>query len=419
MRLLPLALRSLRNRRLAAALTVLTIALSVCLLLGVERIRTQARDGFASTVSGTDLIVGARSGPVNLLLYSVFHVGDATNNVSWRSYRDIAAQPEVAWSVPISLGDSHRGFRVMGTTADFFRHYRHGARHPLAFADGAPMADLYDAVIGAEVARKLGYRLGQRIVVAHGTGRVAIAEHDDQPFRVAGILRATGTPVDATVIVGLDAIEAIHVDWQSGVHLRGTGDSAERARHMDLTPNTITAFLLGLKSRVATFGLQRRIDEYEDEPLLAILPGVALQQLWQLVGPAENALRLVGALVVLVGLAGMTTALLTTLNERRREMAILRAVGARPRQVAGLLLLEAGLLTAAGALGGLALLYGGLALGKGWLLDRFGLAVAPSWPTAGECLLLAAVLLAGLLAGLVPALLAYRNTLADGLGVRT
>jgi putative ABC transport system permease protein len=417
MRVLPLALKSLRNRLGTALLTALTIALSVALVLGVQRIRSEARESFASTVSGTDLIVGARSSPVGLLLYAVFHLGDATNNVSWQSYQDIAASPDVAWSVPISLGDSHRGFRVMGTTADFFAHYHYGARHPLEFSAGKPFDDVYDAVLGAEVARKLGYALGSEIVLTHGTGRIG-SEHKDKPFRVVGILAHTGTPVDATVAVGLAGIEAIHVDWQSGVQIPGHTVSADDARRMDLTPKTITAFLLGLKSRIATFGVQRAIDDYDAEPLTAILPGVALQQLWGLVGVAENALLLISALVVLVGLAGMVTALMTTLGERRREMAILRALGAHPRLVFGLLVLEAGLLTTAGICGGLLLMYTALAFAQGFVTDAFGLALPLSPPSMLEAALLAAVLVAGLLAGAIPALLAYRRALSDGLSLR-
>ena len=418
MRSLPLALKSLRNRLATAALTAFTIGLSVALVLCVERVRTEARQSFASTVSGTDLIVGARSGPVNLLLYSIFHVGDATNNVSWQSYREIAAWPDVAWSVPISLGDSHRGFRVMGTTKDFFERYRYGARHPLAFAQGRAFDDLYDAVVGAEVARRLGYAPGQSIVLSHGTGRIAIAEHADKPFRIVGVLARTGTPVDASVLVSLEAIEAIHIDWQSGTRIPGASVGAEEARHQDLTPKTITAFLLGLKSRIATFAVQRDINDYDAEPLLAILPGVTLQQLWSLVGVAENALLAVSALVVLVGLAGMVTALMTTLGERRREMAILRALGARPRLVFGLLVLEATILTFAGILIGIALAYLAVALGQRIALDRLGLALSIAWPSAAEWAFLGAVLVAGFVAGSLPALLAYRRSLADGLTVR-
>lgn len=418
MRLLALALKSMRQRRFAVTLTVLTIALSVLLLLGVDRLRRQAHGSFASTVSGTDLIVGARSGPVNLLLYAVFHVGDATSNVSWQSYREIAALPEVAWTVPISLGDSHRGFRVMGTTEDFFDHYRYGAGNRLAFAGGTPFSDLYDAVIGAQVARRLHYRLGQSIVIAHGFGGMRQMLHADKPFRVVGILAPSGTPVDGTVMVSLAGIEAIHVDWRSGMRLPGMQVSAAQARTMDLTPTSITAFMVGLKSRLATFAVQRAVNDYTAEPLLAILPGVALDQLWNLVGTAENTLRAVSAMVVLVGLCGMLTALLTMLDERRREMAILRAVGAPARTVFLLLLTESGLLAAAGIALGVVLLYATLAVVRGLVQERLGIVLTLAPPAPGEWLLMGAVLAMALLAGCLPAGIAYRRSLADGLRMR-
>ena len=227
MPILVLAWKSLWNRRFTAALTLASIALSVALLIGVERVRTETRASFANTISGTDLIVGARSGGVQLLLYAVFRIGNPTNNLSWRSLQDIAALPKVAWVVPLSLGDSHRGYRVLGTTAGFFEHYRFARDRGLTFTQGGPFADLYDAVLGAEVAERLGYRIGDPIVVAHGAGDVSFARHDDKPFRVAGILARTGTPVDRTVHVSLEAIEAIHADWQGGAPVPGAKVSAD------------------------------------------------------------------------------------------------------------------------------------------------------------------------------------------------
>ncbi|ESQ15602.1 MAG TPA: ABC transporter permease [Chromatiaceae bacterium] len=418
MAIVALAWKSLSNRRFTALLTVMSIALSVTLLVGVERLRTEARASFANTLSGTDLIVGARSGPVQLLLYALFRIGDATNNISWQSYQEIAAHPKVAWSVPISLGDSHRGFRVLGTTPGYFEHYRFGGNRELNIVKGHLFQDLYDAVLGAEVADKLGYKLGDSIIVAHGAGEVSFAKHDDKPFRVVGILARTGTPVDQTLHVSLPAIEAIHIDWQSGAPMPGRSISADRARAMDLTPKAITAALIGLKSKVATFQVQRFINDYPREPLLAILPGVALGQLWNLIGIAENALLIVSAFVVVIGLFGMLTALLTSLNERRREMAILRSVGARPGHVFTLIMGEAGFLTLLGVLSGLALLYVLLIAGQPMIADRFGIFIAISGPTAYEWILLGAVVVAGFLVGSIPGYRAYRLSLADGLSVR-
>ncbi|ASE51643.1 ABC transporter permease [Stenotrophomonas maltophilia] len=413
--MLELAWASLRSRALSVGLTVLVITLSVVLLLGVERVRTQAHEGFASTVSGTDLIVGARSGPVNLLLYSVFHIGDPTNNVSWQSYQELSALPQVKWAVPLSLGDSWRGYRVVGTSAGYFEHYRYGAGHALAFASGRPFDDLYDVVIGAEVAQAQKVGLGDQIVLAHGTGAVTLATHADKPFRVTGILQRTGTSVDSSLLVSLPAIEAIHVDWRSGVQLRSQRVSAEQARHLDLTPTSITAFMLGLNSRIATFSVQRRINEYPDEAMLAILPGVTLQQLWQSLGTAERALQLISAMVVALGMVSLVALLVSTLQERRREMAILRATGARPGYIAGLLVVEAVATSAVACVLALSLLVVASIAGRGWVLATFGLSITHVWPDGRELAWVAGVLAISAVAGLVPASLAYRRTLADGL----
>ncbi len=418
MAILSLAWKSLLNRRFTALLTVVAIALSVALLVGVERLRTEARESFANTLSGTDLIVGARSGPVQLLLYAVFRIGDATNNISWKSYQDIADLPKVAWAVPISLGDSHRGFRVLGTTPAYFEHYRYARDRELEITDGQRFSDLYDAVLGAEVAEKLGYRIGGSIIVAHGASDVSFARHDDKPFQVVGILARTGTPVDRTVHVSLEAIEAIHVDWQSGAPIPGMSISAEQARALDLTPKAITAALVGLKSKIATFQVQRFVNDYPEEPLSAILPGVALSQLWNLIGIAENALLIVSAFVVVVGLFGMLTALLTSLNERRREMAILRSVGARPGHVFALIMGEAGVLTLLGVLCGLSLLYLLLLAGQPIIESRFGIFIAIGGLSPYEWILLGTVVAAGFLVGSIPSYRAYRLSLADGLSVR-
>ncbi len=415
--ILRLAAGSLMARALTVCMTVLAIALSVALYLGVEKVRTGARSSFADTISGTDLIVGARSGSVQLLLYSVFRIGNATNNVTWESYQDIAARPEVDWIVPISLGDSHRQFRVMGTSAAFFEHYKYRQGRDLAFSDGVVLDDLFDAVIGADVARTLGYSVGDPIVVAHGLA--SFTEHKDQPFRVSGILEKTGTPVDRTVIVSMEAIEAIHVDWQSGARIPGQTTPVDAIRQMDLTPGAITAALVGVKSPLQTFALQRSINEYSEEPLLAILPGVALQELWGIVGIAETALLAVSAMVVVTALIGMMATIFSSLNERRREMAIFRAMGASPITILGLLVLEAVLTAAVGAMLGLGLLYTGLFVAQPIIDSTFGLFLPIDPPGLREGLVLLAVIAAGAIVSLVPALRAYRLSLADGMMVRT
>ncbi len=366
-----LAIKSLLNRKFTVILTIMAIALSVTLMLGVERIRNETRAGFTSTISGTDLIVGARSGSVSLLLYSVFHIGNPNNNVSWESYQHISGLPQVVWSIPISLGDSHRGFPVIATNQDYFEHYRYTKNRTLEFAQGHQFDAPYDVVLGAEVARKLGYQLGDTIVLAHGAGDVSFIEHDDKPFQVTAVLEKTGTPVDQSLHITLQAMNAIHENLVADNHEHDPFHANNIAGRLGNGP--LTAFLIGFHSPAEALFLQRQVNEYSQEPLTAIMPGVALQELWGLVGTAEKALQVVSVFVVIVGLFGMLTTLLTSLNERRREMAILRSVGARPYHVFSLIVGEAGLVTLTGVLTGMVVLYCLLVAVQPVLATRFGL----------------------------------------------
>ena len=530
-----LAWKSLLNRRLTAGLTVASVAMSVALLVAVDRIRAETKASFVNTISGVDLVVGARGGPLNLLLYAIFRVGDATSNISWESYQMIAARPEVAWSVPLSLGDAHRGFRVLGTTGDYFVHYRYGRDRALSFNIGKPFANAREAVLGAEVAAALNYAVGDSIVVSHGIGDVSFVHHDDAPFTVSGVLAYTGTPVDRTVHVSLAGIEAMHAepgehdhghdgnvgdedhedhaehgdgdhgdhhdahtaaDHEADDHADHHGDNHDDDHHaaaehhddaghdgdqhegdhhedephadhasddhaaaehhanhaadshataehhaehhadhqeddqvdaedhhdhaaaVEPMPDAITACLVGLHSRPLALRLQRFVNEYDGEPLMAIVPGVTLQQLWDLVSVAETALISVAVLVVIAGLIGMTTMLLAGLAERRREMAVLRAVGAGRGWVFALLIVESAMLAAAAAIVGAGAAHGMMFAGRAVLEDRFGLALAGGAPGLFDLAVVVGVTLAGVLAAAFPAWRAYRYSLADGLAVR-
>lgn len=413
-----LALRSALNRRVSFCLTLLSVALSTCLLLTVQRGQQAIHESFTRAVSGTDLIIGARTSPLQLMLYAVFRLGDATHEISWQSYQKIHDHPMVAWSIPMALGDSHRGYPVLGTSQDYFRHFRYGQRQPLAFADGRAFDDIYDVVLGADVARRLGYQLGDRLTLTHGTGAAPGIEHADRPFRVSGILAATGTPVDRTLHISLEAMTAIHLNWQGGAPMPGVNIPADRVRAFDLQPEFITAALVGLKSRAGVFNLQRLINLEMEEPLLAVLPAVALDQLWRLLDIVHRTLQALSVLVLVISFCALVTALLAALSQRRRELAMLRAVGARPLDLLCLLTLEGLLLTGGGALLGMALMSTGSALAAPWLQTHWGIV----WPvgelSTSEAEWLLMITLAGPLTALLPAWWASRRALADGLTMR-
>ncbi|MES2561556.1 MAG: ABC transporter permease [Pseudomonadota bacterium] len=413
-----LAARSAWNRRLTLSLTLASIALSVALLLGVDRVRRDARESFGQSVAGTDLVVGARTSPVQLMLYAVFRIGEATNNMRWESFEKVAAHPMVSWAVPLSLGDSHKSYSVVGTSAAYFERFRYGAAENLKFASGKAFDTVFEAVVGAEVAQRLDYRVGSRIVLSHGTSDVSAADHGDKPFQVVGVLAPTGTPVDRSVHVPLEAIAAIHLDWQGGAPIPGVSIAAEHVRKFDLKPKEITAALVGLKNRAAVFRMQREINESKGEPLLAVMPGVALDQLWQVVGMAERVLLAVSAMVVAVGLAGLVAVVLAGLNERRRELAILRSVGARPRDIFVLLMMEAAGVTVLGALLGLVVLNVLTVVFAPLAAAQYGLIIGLRFIGPGESALLGVVIAVGVLASLIPGYRAYKLSLADGLTPR-
>jgi len=488
-----LALKSLRNRAFSTSLTVSSIALSFALLIGVENVRVGMRESFSNTISQTDLIVGTKGGTIQLLLYSVFGMGAPTENVSWEAYREWAEHPAIEWTIPYGLGDSHRGFRVIGTNEDFYRHYRYRGGQEIALAEGRGNTDLFDVTLGADVAAELNYAMGDEISVTHGLDEMGFVSHDHMPFTVVGVLAKTFTPVDRAIYVTLEGMEAIH--WEDGVppasddehthddeaeaappddghahddeaeaapaddghahddeaeaaptddgHAHDDeaeaapaddghahDDEAEAApaddghAHAedlsieDVEVTQVTSFFVGTTDRRDVLQLQREINDFEDEPMMAVLPGVALNEMWQGLGYAETGLRLVAIFVVLVGLLGMLVSLYTSLNERRREMAILRAVGAGPNRILALLVLESVCLAGAGALAGLALVYGLLAAGQSIVEAQVGLFIPIRPPGPIELLLLGAVVTAGFLMGFVPAFKAYRTALHDGLAVR-
>ncbi len=427
--LIKLATKSLLNRKASVLLSVITIAISVMLLLTIERVRVQAKESFAATVSGTDLIVGARTGDIQLLLASVFRIGHMNNGVSWQSYQDIINKRGVNWSIPLSLGDAHKGYGVLGTTTGYFEHFKFGKKQTLAFNQGRAFMHADEVVLGAQVAAELGYQLGDNIVVAHGMGNTSFHNHDENPLTIVGILEATGTPVDKTLHVPLIAIEQMHTNSGPAPahhddHEHHQGDEHLEESHQpsdDLIgqPTQISAFLLGFDSPLYTLQVRRNINTYKAEPLMAIMPGVTLRELWGMLAIVEKLLILFSAVVLVVSLLGMLTTLLANLSQRRRELAILRSVGAKPWHIFSLMSLESLLISVVGTALGVALSYLLLLSTQPMLQAYGGISVTLNVLSHYELLLVAGIISAGWLVGLLPAVRAYFYSLHDGMSIKT
>jgi putative ABC transport system permease protein len=471
--ILRLAFQSLRSRFFTSFLTVASIALSVTLLVGIEHVRSGVRESFAGTIRGVDLIVGARGGTLQILLSTVFGIGAPAGAVTMDTYERWARHPAVSWTIPYALGDSHRGYRVVGTTNEFYERYRYRQDGRVTFAAGAPAEKETDVVIGADVAERLRYAVGDPIVVTHGLQGGGISDHEAHPFTIVGVLNRTFTPIDRAIYVTLEGIEAMHEDFEAmpvsvppaiGTVPEGTPSmpgaeappampgytpppgvptmpgaapppaavveepehddehdndaTGDHADH-DHKPEQITAFFVGTKNRFEALQLQREMNTDLTEPLTAVIPGVSLGELWQNISSAEVGLRIVALFAVAIGLTGMLVALYSSLDARRREMAILRAVGAGPRTIVSLLVFESALMAVLGCVLGVAFVYLILSLGQGAIEARSGIHLAVRALGATEWKYLALVLGAGTLIGFVPAVKAYRNSLTDGLSPRS
>ena len=613
--ILRLATQSLKSRVLTTWLTITSIALSVTLLVGIEHLRAGVRESFAGTISGTDLIVGARGGTLQVLLSTVFGIGTPAGSVSMKTFERWRAHPAVKWAVPYTLGDSHRGFRVVGTTTDFFERYRFRKTGTVVFQQGRAPTGPDEVAIGSDVAEKLKYALNAPVTVTHGMMDIGTSNHETHPFHVVGIIARTFTPIDRSVYMTLDGVEGMHEEEQGRIarpvpspsaaeepkSRKGAGEpkgrttevqpkgritelqpkgqitelqpkgritevqpkgrtrtakptspATEAEKPLQQTANAsapplmpgaspppnvaaiaraqqsaanatappvmpgaspppsiaaaagaqqtanakappvmpgaspppvvaaaagaqqaanappimpgastppvmpgatppatkvikqpapiafvslsappkhgeaghdhgddqITAFFVGTKNRFEALMLQREMNTDFTEPLTAVIPGVALAELFNSIGSAEVGLRVVALFAVAIGLTGMLVALYSSLDARRREMAILRSVGAGPGTIVSLLVIESGLLALLGCVIGVGLVYLGLVLGQGPIEQRFGLHLSIGAMKSAEYNYLALILGAGVLVGFVPAWKAYRTSLADGLSPR-
>ncbi|WP_042143253.1 MULTISPECIES: FtsX-like permease family protein [unclassified Pseudoalteromonas] len=478
MAILSLAIKSFRNRKFSTLLAVISISLSVALLLGVERVREQTKTSFTSTISGTDLIVGARSSSVNLLLSSVFQMGTQTNGIDIASYQDVIKQPQISWSIPFSFGDSHKGFRVIGTTKQFFEHYKYGKKQNLTMDTGNWFNSSANIVVGATVAKKLNYKLNDKITVSHGESDSHI-EHDNIVFTISGILAPTSTPIDRSLYISLQDMDILHVKQNNfergadplaalknkkrprkqaitkieshedyhdnhhyGKHHEEHNHSSEHhdtehhdtehhdTEHHDKNTKTdhhqhshqtdrLSGFYLGLTHKTQALSMMAFINKYDNEALMAIMPGVALLELWSMLSVVEQVLFLISILVVAIALTSMLIILITNLNQRRREMAILRAIGAKPKHILALLVGEVSFIVISGIILGLIILYCVLIILQPFVLSHLGVHIALSAPTTSEIKLIVLMGLASVITSLWPSFQAYRYTLSDGISVKS
>ncbi len=401
---LRIAIQSAFARRGALLIMVLSTAISVAILLGVFKIRDDTKTSFANAISGVDLIVGAKGSPTELILYSVFHIGRASNTIPASLEKTLAELKQVAWVIPVQLGDTYRNYPVVGTSLDFFSRVKAQGR-PLQLAQGSALTDpqAFDVVLGHTVAKNTKHRIGAQIAISHGSGSGPKQDHSDSPFRIIGILEANGTPIDNAVFISTNAFDALHDIADGGLQFARLNPDSQ-----------VSAFFIGLRDRGSVFSVRRQIDALPNS-LMGVMPGVALDELWATMEIAENALLLIALGVLVTTILGITATLLVSLESRRRELAIFRAVGAKPYQLLSLILTEAFMVCVIGILMGWTLLQFIILIASDYLRQEWGVVSEPGLPNLNDGLSLMYLLLVVLISACIPAIKAYRMALSEGL----
>lgn len=435
MRLPTMVWRNLKRRKLASILTGLSVSLGVGLFATVGALREASEQGFSRSASVCDMLVGAKGSGLQLTLNALYHMGQSQGNVPYPLYEEIAATPGVLWSVPLAVGDSFRGKRIVGVTSNLFSDVRLGGAEStdqLTFASGGPftytsadfaelkaelgqaevghddhddhdhdahLASMFKAVVGADVALDTGLKVGSMFTPSHGVEGVGGGGHKEAETEVVGVLEPTGTPLDRAVLIPIGAYYVI--DGHEAKEDMVEGGARD--------PRGLSAVMLGTKAGFYRTRIFRSLNDRLDAQ--AVYPSQEVRKLFSIIGQGDLVLRLITALIVVVALVGVMVAIYNTMGARRREFAILRALGARRRTILGLVTGESAVIALMGGAVGLGLAGALIYAATDQVHAATGVRVTVV-PGAAELQLLAAVTLAGAFAGLLPALSAYRTEAA-------
>lgn len=390
-----IVLRNLAQRRLASVLTGLSVALGTALVVAILLVERQGRTRFDQAAFGYELIVGARGSAVQLVLNTVYHLDRSPGNIPAGVLEELRADRRVRLAAPIAVGDTYRGFRVVGTSAEFLRELEVvPGRRPADGIDGRVFGDpgAFEAVVGATSARRTGLAVGSRFSPAHGLEEEGPDHHEG--WEVVGVLAPTGTPADRAIYVTLGSFMAIAGHEAGAGQLSAVVVAVREPRHMPMLEGELSA----------------------RPGLMAVGPARVVGDLLAQVAPVGPLMLAIAAMVVGVAAISIMVSITNSMSERRREIAVLRALGARRSTIVGMVLAEAALICLAGGAAGIVLGHL-LAAAAGPALEAAsGLELAAWEFSALEAGILGALALLGTLSGVLPAMRAYRVEVADGLG---
>lgn len=406
--------RSLRQHLLSTVITVLSAAFGCSLVMAVYSVSEQSRLAFSGGSGGFDAVLGARGSQLQLVLNAIFHLETSPGNIDWHLYEEIKDDPRVEVAIPYAVGDSYEGFRVVGTTTEIFETAQDAFSNPIALRDGGRIFDpeRREAVLGVTVARETGLRVGDTFQPTHGISSAHEGHDHEEQFLVVGILDATSSPLDQVVWIPIEGVFRMegHVLHGAGEEFHPEAGEEIPEEHLE-----VSAVLLRFGSPQAGFQLRQKMNREGAEATLAWPIGQTMAELFDKLGWVNRILELVATLIVFLAGGSILACLYNTMNERRREFAILRALGAKKRTVFAAILLESTTIATLGSLIGF-LLYGGLILGAAAII-RSETGVVLDLTRVHPALLLTPFGMIGLgaLAGVIPAIKAYSTDVAEQL----
>ena len=451
MNLFKIVVKNMRQRALATWLTGTSVALGVALAVAILLIKQGVQQRFEQGTLGYEMVVGAKGSPLQLVLNTVYNLDISPGNISWRLFEQLRDDKRVKLAVPFSVGDNYHGFRIVGTTDSFFKEFEFepGRKPELAegrifnFSEAAlrsafqeaeqrakerearergeevkpaaepqpePRQRPFEAVIGSTVASETGLKIGQTFIAAHGVQRSAEAkEHTENPWTVVGVLAPTHTACDRGIYINLDSF--YHIE---GHEIRGpTAPAKVEEKDNDPDPGQVSSVVLKLRSPIHAFPLYREINDRQDA--MAAFPAAEIRKLFDIVGNIDRLLLAQAILILIVAGVAIAVSIYNSMSERRREIAILRALGARRTTIFSIVLLEAVTICLIGSAAGLVGGHLVVAASNGFLYKASGFVIPAFHIQALECYILAVAVVLGAFSGLGPALGAYRTDVARNL----
>ena len=408
--------RSLRQHALSSAITACSVALASGLTMSVFSIQGQTRAAFAGGDIGFDAVLGGRGSPLQLVLNSVFHLETSPGNIPWSLYENVRQRPGVQLAIPYATGDNYAGFRIVGTTEEIFTRYQFQRGRRFEMAEGRPFdPDLAEAVLGSFVAARTGLRPGDHFHPSHGVYE-GLDDHHEDEYTVVGIMAPTNTPADRVIWIPVEGIF-----WMDGHVLRGAGETftPEHGHAIPEAHKELSAVMLKLAGPAVGWQLAQEINREGTAATLAFPITAVVLDLFEKLGWMSRVLELVAYLIIVVSAGAILASIYNTINERRREFAILRAIGARRRVIFAAVVSEAAAIAALGSLGGLAVSALILSVAAAIIHQQTGVVVEALAYHPAMVLTPLCMVLLGALAGFVPAWKAYRAEVAENLSPLT